>query len=275
MKTLLQGLAVVVVIVVVAFFGYVIFGGSRGKATGGVAGDKVQGAIDEIFGKLAVDRKQIENGMAGLDKAEKEIGVAKFELLGTSKLLNHKVVDREEKIKKIDSALVKLRPLLDSKEPVIIGGASYTPENIQKTTAKLLASRKQDDTELKQLKISEKNLKAAAEKLASQQDAIAGKRAEFKQKLVSLDNLLIEAKAYQKASATMGSGPGDFADKVEALGQQLDVVSVEVEASVKYQREQWDKISVEQELQSADTLIGKLNSSNLSEEIDKIVPPTE
>ena len=275
MKTLLQGLAVVVVIVVVAFFGYVIFGGSRGKATGGVAGDKVQGAIDEIFGKLAVDRKQIENGMAGLDKAEKEIGVAKFELLGTSKLLNHKVVDREEKIKKIDSALVKLRPLLDSKEPVIIGGVSYTPENIQKTTAKLLASRKQDDTELKQLKISEKNLKAAAEKLASQQDAIAGKRAEFKQKLVSLDNLLIEAKAYQKASATMGSGPGDFADKVEALGQQLDVVSVEVEASVKYQREQWDKISVEQELQSADTLIGKLNSSNLSEEIDKIVPPTE
>ena len=275
MKTLLQGLAVVVVIVVVAFFGYVIFGGSRGKATGGVAGDKVQGAIDEIFGKLAVDRKQIENGMAGLDKAEKEIGVAKFELLGTSKLLNHKVVDREEKIKKIDSALVKLRPLLDSKEPVVIGGVSYTPENIQKTTAKLLASRKQDDTELKQLKISEKNLKAAAEKLASQQDAIAGKRAEFKQKLVSLDNLLIEAKAYQKASATMGSGPGDFADKVEALGQQLDVVSVEVEASVKYQREQWDKISVEQELQSADTLIGKLNSSNLSEEIDKIVPPTE
>lgn len=275
MKTLLQGLAVVVVIVVVAFFGYVIFGGSRGKATGGVAGDKVQGAIDEIFGKLAVDRKQIENGMAGLDKAEKEIGVAKFELLGTSKLLNHKVVDREEKIKKIDSALVKLRPLLDSKEPVIIGGVSYTPENIQKTTAKLLASRKQDDTELKQLKISEKNLKAAAEKLASQQDAIAGKRAEFKQKLVSLDNLLIEAKAYQKASATMGSGPGDFADKVEALGQQLDVVSVEVEASVKYQREQWDKISVEQELQNADTLIGKLNSSNLSEEIDKIVPPTE
>jgi len=275
MKTLLQGLAVVVVIVVVAFFGYVIFGGSRGQATGGVAGDKVQGAIDEIFGKLAVDRKQIENGMAGLDKAEKEIGVAKFELLGTSKLLNHKVVDREEKIKKIDSALVKLRPLLDSKEPVVIGGVSYTPENIQKTTAKLLASRKQDDTELKQLKISEKNLKAAAEKLASQQDAIAGKRAEFKQKLVSLDNLLIEAKAYQKASATMGSGPGDFADKVEALGQQLDVVSVEVEASVKYQREQWDKISVEQELQSADTLIGKLNSSNLSEEIDKIVPPTE
>jgi len=275
MKTLLQGLAVVVVIVVVAFFGYVIFGGSRGQATGGVAGDKVKGAIDEIFGKLAVDRKQIENGMAGLDKAEKEIGVAKFELLGTSKLLNHKVVDREEKIKKIDSALVKLRPLLDSKEPVVIGGVSYTPENIQKTTAKLLASRKQDDTELKQLKISEKNLKAAAEKLASQQDAIAGKRAEFKQKLVSLDNLLIEAKAYQKASATMGSGPGDFADKVEALGQQLDVVSVEVEASVKYQREQWDKISVEQELQSADTLIGKLNSSNLSEEIDKIVPPTE
>jgi len=275
MKTLLQGLAVVVVIVVVAFFGYVIFGGSRGQATGGVAGDKVQGAIDEIFGKLAVDRKQIENGMAGLDKAEKEIGVAKFELLGTSKLLNHKVVDREEKIKKIDSALVKLRPLLDSKEPVVIGGVSYTPENIQKTTAKLLASRKQDDTELKQLKISEKNLKAAAEKLASQQDAIAGKRAEFKQKLVSLDNLLIEAKAYQKASATMGSGPGDFADKVEALGQQLDVVSVEVEASVKYQREQWDKISVEQELQSADTLIGKLNNSNLSEEIDKIVPPTE
>lgn len=272
MKLLLQGVAVVVVLIVVTFFGYVMFGGSRGKATGDVAKDKVKGAIEEIFGKIAVDRKQIENGMEAMDKAEKEISIAKFQLLGSSKLLGQKISDKEEQLKKVDTALSRIRPALDSKESVVFGGVSYTLEDIQKSAAKLLNSRKQLESATKEMKTSQVNLKMASDKLAIQQEVIAAKRTDFKQKLASIDNMLIEAKAYEKASNTMGSGPEDFSAKVEALGKQLETVSLEVEAGVKHQREQWDKMSVEQELQNVDTLIGKLNSANLGEEIDKILP---
>ena len=237
-----------------------------------VVTEKVLKQIDEMLGKMDVERKQIQIEMNGLKDGVEGIRRAKIKIRVKGEQFKADVEPVREQVAKVDDVLKKLRPHLESTDQVEIAGKSYAPSEIKETADKLLTERKKLSDKEGALKAVEISLEQTASGLEKQQNAYQQKLRKLEAQVAQIDAQSIALKAKQEAAAAMGNADQAFSASVEKLQEMINNLLAETKAELQAEDEKWNETATDKEIDSLDTTLSKFQGSgDTAAEIDKIL----
>lgn len=256
-------------ILLVVLLGTAMVGcGARGE----VAKEKVLKQIDNLLGKMDVERKQIQIEMKGLKDGVEGIRKAKIKAQVKDDQIKAEVEPVQEQMGKVDDVLKKLRPHLEATKPVEIAGKSYAPNEIKETADKLLKARKQLSDKASALKTVETSLEQTVSGLEKQQDTYQQKLQKLEAQVAQIDAQSVALKAKQEAAAAMGNADQTLSASVDGLQEKVNNLLAETKADLQAEDEKWNETATDKQIDSLDSTLSKFQGSgDTASEIDKIL----
>ena len=237
-----------------------------------VAKEKLLKQIDNLLGKMDVERKQIQIEMKALKDGVEGIRKAKIKAKVKQDQIKGEVEPLQEQIVKVDKVLKLLRPHLAATKPVEIVGKTYAPSEIKETADKLLTERKLLSDKADALKTVETSLGQTASGLEKQQNAYQQKLQKLEAQVAQIDAQSIALKAKQEAAAAMGHADESLSRSVESLQDKVNDLLAETKADLQSEDEKWNETAANKEIDSLDSTLAKFKgTSDTAAEIDKIL----
>ena len=237
-----------------------------------VAKEKVLKQIDNLLGKMDVERKQIQIEMNALKDGVEGIRKAKIKAKVKQDQITGEVEPVQEQITKVDVVLKLLRPHLEATQPVEIAGKSHTPSEINETADKLLKERKQLSEKADAMKTVETSLEQTAAGLEKQQNVYQQRLQKLESQVAQIDAQSMALKAKQEAAAAMGNADQTLSANVDALQEKVNNLLAETKANLQAEDEKWNEAAVTKEIDSLDSTLCKFQDSrDTAAEIDKLL----
>ena len=242
------------------------------KARVDLAKKTVLEKIDDMLGKMDVQKAEIDNGIKSAKQAADGVRKAKIRAQVQLDQLAEKVRPFEEKVAACDASLVKLRDAIAADMPTTLAGKTYSVDELKAMAGKVIAERKKADTEINGFKTARESMTKQVAMLADTQQKIETKVTNLQAQIVRLDGEIAAAKAMKQASAAMGDANSTFSDNLDELEKKIATLSGDARAELANETDRWSSSSTEKAISEVDAFIrDSQKPSDTLAEIDAIL----
>ncbi|MFH1354064.1 MAG: hypothetical protein ABIH36_02140 [bacterium] len=262
-------LVIVLVIVALLALGAAFFVKDLG-ARGELVADSFLERIDRVLGKLAVERKAITLAMEKVKSDIEAMRRTRIQTTVKAERLDREIKSLEESVQQIDQTLSRLRTKLTGSAPVEIAGRTYSVDDIQRTSDRLITLRKNKAGSISGLQEAQLVMQKTAEGLGQKQIVARDKVERFKSQLAAIDAKSVALKALQSSYAVGNST--SLSNQLAGIEEKIEALLVNVETELRVEGEKWDEAAVENDISSVDTLLQDLKEpAETVAEIDAIL----
>jgi type VII secretion effector (TIGR04197 family) len=265
--------AVLIVAMIGAGGAYLLSGCSdANKARIDVAKKKVLDRIDDALGKMDVQKAEIDNGIKSAKQAADGVRRAKVRAQVNLDQINEKVRPFEERISQCDQTLMKLRDALAANMPATIGGKTYSVDDLKDMAGKVIAARKDAETQINGFKSAREAMTKQVALLTKTQQGIETKIATLQSQMAKLDSEIVAAKAMKQSSAAMGDGDSSLAENLNELERKIAALSADAQSELALETDRWSAANAEKAISDVDAFIrDSQKSGDTVAEIDRIL----
>ena len=251
----------------------VVYGcGSRAE----VAKKKVLDRLDDMLGKMDVQRQEIDDGMRATKKAVEGVRKARITAQVKSDQIDEKAKPFEEKLAQCDQTLVKLRNLLKADQPAEIAGKTYSVSELKDMAGKVIQARKDAEKQIDGFKTARENMRKVVANLSTQQQALETRLTSLQGQVAKLDAEMAAAKTMKQASASMGDKDASLAANLDSLEEKVASLSADVRAELQSESEKWSEAKTDKAISDVDAFIrDSQRPTDTVAEIDRILGPAK
>lgn len=251
---------------------YLVVGPNRAQ----VAKNRVLDKIDDMLGKMEVQKAEIDTGIKSAKKAVGEIRKAKYQAQAELDLIDEKVRPHQDKVARCDEALVKLRDLIKADTTAEFAGKPYTVVELKGVAGKLIDARKECDEKIKGFDTARTSMKGVVATITKKQEDLEARVAKLEVAKVKLDAEYGAALAMKKASAAMGDSDATLGENLDELEKKMAALSGNVKAELAGESEKLAATGTDKTLSEVDAFLKASSSSgDTVGEIDKILGPAK
>lgn len=246
--------------------------GPRGE----VAKKKLTDRLDDMLGKMDVQRAEIDDGIRATKKAVE--GVRKARITAQVKLdqIDEKAKPFEEKLAQCDQTLARLRDLLKADQPADIAGKTYSVADLKDMAGKVIQARKDAEKQIGGFKTARDNMRKVVADLTGQQQALEARLTNLQGQVAKLDAEMAAAKAMKQASASMGDKDASLAANLDSLEEKVASLSADVRAELQGESEKWSEAKTDRAISDVDAFIRDAQRpTDTVAEIDRILSPAK
>jgi phage shock protein A len=270
MKTVLS----VVVVVALLGGGYFLFLSGTPRAE--VAKKKLLDRLDDMLGKLEVQRQEIDDGIKATKQAVEGIRKAKIKAQVKCDQLDEKAKPFEEKMAQCDQTLIRLRDLLKADQPADIAGKTYAVADLKEMAGKVIQARKDAEKQINGLKTARESMQKVVASLGKQQQTLEGRLTDLQGQVAKLDAEMSAAKAMKEASASMGDKDATLAANLDTLEEKVATLSADVRAELQSESAKWLEAKADKAISDVDAFSrDSQQPTDTVAEIDKILGPAK
>jgi chromosome segregation ATPase len=246
--------------------------GPRGE----VAKKKALDQIDDMLGKMDVQKAEIDAGLKSARKASGELRRAKHQAQAQLDLIEEKVRPHQDKMARCDDSLAKLRDLIKADTPADFAGKTYSVADLKDMAGKLLTARKECEEKVKGFDTAKANMRNVVTTIAKRQDDLDARIARLDAMNAKLDAEMAAARAMKKASAAMGDSDATLGENLDELERKMAVLSGDVRAELAGESEKLAAGDTDRAVSEVDAFL-KASSSpgDTVGEIDRILGPVK
>jgi chromosome segregation ATPase len=241
-----------------------------------VAKKKLTDRLDDMLGKMDVQRAEIDDGIKATKKAVEGVRKAKIKTQVKSDQIDEKAKPFEEKVAQCDQTLVKLRDLLKADKPAEIAGKTYSVADLKDMAGKVIQARKDAEKQLDGFKTARENMRKVVANLSKQQQALETRLTSLQGQVAKLDAEMAAAKAMKEASASMGDKDATLAANLDSLEEKVASLSADVRAELQSESEKWSEAKTDKAIGDVDAFIrDSQRPGDTVAEIDRILGPAK
>jgi len=242
------------------------------KARVDVAKKKLLDQIDDMLGKMDVQKAEIDNGIKSAKQAADGVRKAKIRAQVQLDQLAEKVRPFEEKVTACDATLAKLRDAIAADMPATFAGKTYSVDELKAMAGKVIAERKKADAEINGFKAARETMTKQVAMLTDTQQKIETKVVNLQTQITRLDSEIAAAKAMKQASAAMGDANSTLSDNLNELEKKIATLSADARAELANETDRWSSSSTEKAISDVDAFIrDSQRPSDTLAEIDAIL----
>lgn len=208
---------------------YLFVGPNRAQ----VAKDKVLGKIDDMLGKMDVQKAEIDAGLKSAKQAVAEIRRAKHQAQAQLDLIDEKVRPHQENKARHDEALAKLRDAINADKPADFAGKSYSVAELKGMAGKFLQARKESEEKIKGFDAARTNMRNVVATISKKQEDLETRIVRLEATHAKLDAEMVAARAMKKASEAMGDSGATLGENLDELVAKLRELGIESAADLK------------------------------------------
>lgn len=234
------------------------------------------GKIDDMLGKLDVQKTEIDNGIKSAKQAADGVRKAKIKAQVSLDQLDEKVRPHQEKIARIDESLAKLRETIKAGKPADFGGKTYTVAELKEMAGKVIQSRKEAEEQIKGFDKARENMRKVVASISSKQQELETRITKLQTANSKLDAEIAAARAMKEASAKMGDGSSSLSDNLDELEKKIAVLTGDVRGELAVESEKWSSDGANKAIGDVDAFIKSAQTpSDPVAEIDRILGPAK
>jgi phage shock protein A len=246
--------------------------GSRGE----VAKKKALDKIDDMLGKMEVQKAEIDGGIKAAKKSVTEIRKAKHQAEAELDLIDEKLRPHQDKMARCDERLGQLRDLIKADMPAEFAGKTYTVAELKGIAGKLIEARKECDQKVKGFDTAHTSMKNVVATLTGKLDEVEARVAALETKKAKLDAEFTAAQAMKKAAAAMGDADATLGENLDELEKKIAVLSREIGAELAGGSEKLKVPDTDKPRNEVDAFLKAASSpGDPVGEIDKILGPAK
>jgi phage shock protein A len=246
--------------------------GPRGE----VAKKNVLNQIDNMLGKIDVQKAEIDAGIKSAKQAADGVRRAKYKAQANLDQLDEKVRPFQDKLAKCDETLAKLRDLIKADMPADIAGKTYSVAELKEMAGKVLQSRSEALDQIKGFDAARANMRNVVATITKQQQELEGRIAKFQAANTKLEAEMAAAKAMKQASASMGDAGSSLHDNLDELDKKIATLSADVKGELAVESERWTSPSTDRAINEVDAFIKAAQTpTDPVAEIDRILGPAK
>jgi len=241
-----------------------------------VAKKKALDRLDDMLGKMDVQRQEIDDGMKATKQAVEGIRKAKITAQVKQDQIDEKAKPYEDKVAQCDETLTRLRDLLKADVPAEIAGKTYSVEKLKEMASQVIQARKEADAQLAGFQSARDNMRKLVSSLAEQQQTLQTRLGGLQTQVAKLDAEMAAAKAMKEASASMGDGDATLAANLDDLEEKVAGLDADVRAQLQGESEKWSEAKADKSISEVDAFIrDSQKPADTVGEIDKILGPAK
>jgi chromosome segregation ATPase len=241
-----------------------------------VAKKKALDRLDDMLGKMDVQRQEIDDGIKATKKAVE--GVRKARISAQVKLdqIDEKAKPFEEKVAQCDQTLAKLRDLLKADQPADIAGKTYSIADLKDMAGKVIQARKDAEKQIDGFKTARDNMRKVVSDITRQQQALEGRLTNLQGQVAKLDAEMAAAKSMKQASASMGDKDASLSANLDSLEEKIAGLSADVRAELQSESEKWSETKTDKAISDVDAFIrDSQRPADTVAEIDRVLGTTK
>lgn len=274
MKTVFSTVIAILVILAVLAGGYFWF--FSGSPRVEVAKKKLLDRVDDLIGKMDVQRQEIDDGIKATKQAVEGVRKAKIKAQVKLEQIDEKTRPYEEKIAHCDKTLARLRDFLKADMPTEIAGKTYSVSDLKDMASKVIKSRKESEDQINGFKTARDSMKKVVSDLTKQQQALETRLTNLQGQVAKLDAEMAAAKSMKEASAAMGGKDNTLATNLDNLEEKIASLSADVRAELRSESEQWSEVNANKAINEVDAFIRDIQTpTDTLAEIDRILGPAK
>ncbi len=267
-KVLIVGLLCLVAGGVFWFDGF----GHRGE----VAKKKVLDQIDDMLGKMEVQKAEIDTGLKSAKQAVGEIRRAKHQAQAQLDLIDEKVRPHQEKMTRCDDSLAKLRDVINAGTPADFAGKTYSVAELKGMAGQILQARKECEEKIKGFDTARANMRNVVATISKKQEDLEVRIVRLDSMHAKLDAELSAARAMKKASAAMGDSSATLGENLDELEKKMAVLSGDVRAELAGESEKLTTTGADRTMSEVDAFLkASQTPGDPVAEIDRILGPAK
>ncbi len=242
------------------------------KARVDVVKKNVLDKLDDMLGKMDVQKAEIDNGIKSAKQGAEGVRKAKVRAQVSLDQLDEKVRPFEEKIVQCDQSLTKLRDAIAADMPSTIAGKTYSVAELKEMAGKVIAARKDTSTQISGFKSARETMTKQVVMLTKTQQGIETKIAGLQSQMVKLDSEIVAAKAMKQASAAMGDPNSSLAENLDELERKIATLSADAKSELALETDRWSSTNTEKTINDVDAFIrDSQKTTDTLSEIDAIL----
>lgn len=246
--------------------------GHRGE----VAKKNTLNRIDDLLGKLDVEKADCDARLKSAKKGVSELRKAKYQAQAQLDLIEEKVRPHQEKLARCDETLAKLRDVIKADMPAEFAGKSYSIAELKGIAGKLIEARKECDEKIKGFDNARASMKAAVATISKKQEEVELRVINLDAVMSKLDAEYTAAQVMKKASAAMGDSNATLGENLDELEKKLAVLSGSVKAELAGESEKLATPGTDKAVSEVDAFLKASQSpGDTVAEIDRILGPAK
>jgi chromosome segregation ATPase len=228
--------------------------------------------VDDLLGKMDVQRQEIDDGIKATKRAFEGVRKARIKAQVKCDQLDEKVKPFEERVAQCDQALARLRDLLKAGKPAEVAGKTYSVSDLSDMAGKVIEERKNEEAQINGFKATRERMQKVVADLTKTQKTLEARLGSLQAQVAKLDAEMAAAKAMKEASASMGDGDASLAANLDSLEEQVASLSADVGAELKGQEEKFQVARADKAISDVDAFIrDSQRPTDRVAEIDKIL----
>lgn len=232
--------------------------------------------LDDMLGKMDVQKAEIDNGIKSAKQGAEGVRKAKVRAQVSLDQLDEKVRPFEEKIVQCDQSLTKLRDAIAADMSSTIAGKTYSVAELKEMAGKVIAARKDAATQISGFKSARETMMKQVTMLTKTQQGIETKIVGLQSQMVRLDSEIVAAKAMKQASAAMGDPNSSLAENLDELERKIAMLSADAKSELALETDRWSTTNTEKAISDVDVFIrDSQKTTDTLAEIDRILGPAK
>jgi chromosome segregation ATPase len=241
-----------------------------------VAKKKALERLDDVLGKIDVQRQEIDGGIKATKRAVEGVRKARIKAQVQCDQLDEKLKPHDERIARCDQTLSRLRDLLKAGKPAEVAGKTYSVSDLSDMAGKLIEERKNEAAQINGVKASRARMQKVVAELTKTQQTLEARLGSLQSQVAKLDAEMAAAKAMKEASASMGDGEATLAANLDGLEEKVAALSADVRAELKGEEEKFQVARADKAIGDVDHFIrDSQKPTDRVAEIDKILDPAK
>lgn len=261
-------------------FGCVVIGAALylfvGPNRAQVAKNKVMDQIDDMLGKMDVQKAEIDNGIKSAKQAVAEIRRAKHQAQAQLDLIDEKVRPHQEKLNRCDESLAKLRDVIRADMPAEFAGKTYSVAELKTMAGQVIQARKESEEKIKGFDAARTNMRSVVATITKKQEDLEARIVRLEATHAKLDAEMAAARSMKKASAAMGDTGSTLGENLDELEKKMAVLSGDVKAELAGESEKLTPSGADKTMSEVDAFLRATQSpGDTVSEIDRILGPAK
>jgi chromosome segregation ATPase len=241
-----------------------------------VAKKRALNRLDDLLGKMDVQRQEIDDGIKATKLAVEGVRKARIKAQVKCDQIEEKAKPYEEKVAQCDQTLAKLRDLLKAGKPADLAGKTYSVSDLNDMADKVIQARKDADAQVSGFRTARDSMKKVVANLSKTQQTLEARLTSLQAQVAKLDAEMAAAKAMKEASGAMGDGEATLAANLEGLEEKVASLSADVRAELKGEEERFQVARADKAISDVDVFIrDSQKPTDRVAEIDKILGPAK
>jgi chromosome segregation ATPase len=228
--------------------------------------------LDQMLGKMDVQRQEIDDGIKATKHAVEGIRTAKIKAQVKCEQIEDKAKPFEEKVAECDQSLARLRDLLKAGIPAEIAGKTYSVSDQKDMANRVIQARNDSQKQIDGFKAARENMKTVVASLGKQQQALETRLGRLQGQITTLNAEMTAAKAMKEASASMGDKNSTLAANLDGLEEKVATLSADVRAELRSETDRWSGTTEEKAVNDVDAFMrDSQKTPDTLAEIDRIL----